>query len=136
MHLGLALKWPERNDAVKKKKLEVRRQETVDWATTVWFEHEAIPVPFVADREALYLETIVHHRETGGCSVVRKSVELDEVPAASGRVRGTCYIVMDFKPCAEGTEETLTMEFDLKGRIPGRAVDGFLAQQAKLFDRL
>jgi hypothetical protein len=43
---------------------------------------------------------------------------------------------MDFKPCAEGTEETLTMEFDLKGRIPGRAVDGFLAQQAKLFDRL
>jgi hypothetical protein len=55
MHLGLALKWPERNDAVKKKKLEVRRQETVDWATTVWFEHEAIPVPIVADREALYL---------------------------------------------------------------------------------
>ena len=83
-----------------------------------------------------------------------------------GRVRGTQYVVTLLEPCAEGTHETIAMEFDLAspplsppddasplssvcasaeevwrvcgqgGRIPRWAIDRFLADQAKLFDRL
>jgi hypothetical protein len=153
MYLGLALKWPERNHKVKKKKMDVRRVEQVDWSTTIWFEHEAIPVPLVADRESLYLETCSYTppppppsgtdggRGGGGggsFTIVRKSLEKDDVPVGAGRVRGLMYVVMTFKrdPQGQGTEQTLAMDFDLCGRVPGRAVDGFLAQQAKLFERL
>ena len=141
MFLGLALKWPERNRKVKKKKQEVRRVEQVDWSTTLWFEHEKIPVPLVADREVLYLETFKHcAADSAGelFMIVRKSVEKDEVPVAPGRVRGLSYVVMTFRrdPAGCGTEQTLAMDFDIRGRIPGRAVDGFLAQQAGLFDKL
>lgn len=141
MFLGLALKWPERNRKIKKKKQEVRRVEQVDWSTTLWFEHEKIPFPLVADREVLYLETFKHC--TNGSAgesfmIVRKSVEKDDVPVAPGRVRGLSYVVMTFRrdPAGCGTEQTLAMDFDIKGRIPGRALDGFLAQQAGLFDKL
>lgn len=155
MFLGLALKWPERKLKVRKKKQEVRRVEQVDWSTTLWFEHEKIPVPLVADREVLYLETIRHcsadstsnggHDDVSDESsddelfmVVRKSVEKDDLSVAPGRVRGLSYVVMTFRrdPDRQGTEQTLAMDFDIKGRIPGRAVDGFLAQQAGLFDKL
>ena len=37
---------------------QVRRVSTVDWETQCWFEHERIPVPLVADRETVYLETV------------------------------------------------------------------------------
>jgi hypothetical protein len=144
MFLGLALKWPERNHQVKRRKQEVRRVERVDWSTTLWFEHEKIPVPFVADRECLYLETFKHcagpdSSENGeSFMIVRKSVETADVPVAPGRVRGLSYVVMTFRrdPAGHGTEQTLAMDFDIKGRLPGRAVDGFLAQQAALFGKL
>ena len=32
---------------------------------------------------------------------------------AQGRVRGTQYVVTLLEPCAEGTHETIAMEFDL-----------------------
>ena len=143
MFLGLALKWPERNHQVKRRKQEVRRVERVDWSTTVWFEHEKIPVPFVADRESLYLETFRHcvtgsNENDESFMIVRKSVDNVDIPVAPGRVRGLSYVVMSFRrdPEGKGTEQTLAMDFDIKGRLPGRAVDGFLAQQAALFDKL
>ena len=144
MFLGLALKWPERNHQVKRRKQEVRRVERVDWSTTLWFEHEKVPVPFVADRECLYLETFKHcagpdSSENGeSFMIVRKSVETADVPVAPARVRGLSYVVMTFRrdPAGHGTEQTLAMDFDIKGRLPGRAVDGFLAQQAALFGKL
>ena len=41
---------------MKKRKLEVSEIQAVDWQTKVWYEHSAIPVPFVADRDELYIE--------------------------------------------------------------------------------
>ena len=57
---GITLKWPERSKRPedRKKKQEVRRVSHVDWETQCWFEHERIPVPLVADRETVYLETV------------------------------------------------------------------------------
>ena len=56
MLLDIGIKWPEKDRPVKKRKLEVVVVSETDWQTKAWYEHSAIPVPFVADRDELYIE--------------------------------------------------------------------------------
>lgn len=57
MLLDISLKWPERHKqpAQRKKKL-CQKLRQLDWQTALWFEHESAGIPFVADRESLFVE--------------------------------------------------------------------------------
>ena len=120
-----------------KGKLDVRKLAQLDWHTATWFELEPIPVPFVAARENAYVARWTA-LPGGGVEIIRSS--LPEVLAPElgrGRVRGRAFVVMRLLPAANGgTLMTMAMELDLGGSLPGSLVNRFLADQAKLFNKL
>jgi hypothetical protein len=73
----------------------------------------------------------------GGIQIVRQSVTCDEAqPLARGRVRCSVFVVIQLRPCAKGTQQTLAMELELGGYLPGKVVDHLFTQQSKTFGRL
>jgi hypothetical protein len=135
--LDLGLKWPTRHSTPAKGKLDVRKLAQLDWQTATWFEIEPIPVPFVAARENAY---VAHWTALpgGGVEITRSSLpEILAPELGRGRVRGRAFVVMRLLPTANGgTLMTMAMELDLGGSLPGSLVSRFLADQAKLFNKL
>jgi hypothetical protein len=85
MLCNIQIKWPDRNKP-KKKKLEVRQLGRLDWQTRLWFEHEIIPVPFVSDRETIYVERCTHRARLYSVSAL-SSLALTHVTHACCGVR-------------------------------------------------
>ena len=81
------------------------------------FEHDHIPIPFIADRESVYVERTTA-RPGGVYEVARLSLASGDLraegrPVGPGRVRGRSFVVSVLRPCGAGTAYSLAMEFDL-----------------------